>query len=70
MFNCVLTYLVTQTAKQLQCKFQYVLFVVFEAMMLTVCSQKSPAKLNVAANVVCLLSRLTGSCTQKRVIKC
>lgn len=45
MFNCVLTYLVTQTAKQLQCKFQCVLFVVFEAMTLTVCSRKSPAKL-------------------------
>lgn len=68
MFNCVLTYLVTQTAKQLQCKFPCVLFVVLEAM--TVCSRKSPAKLNVAATVVCLLSRLTGSCTQTRVIKC
>lgn len=69
MFNCVLTYLVTQTAKQLQCKFQCVLFVVFWSHEADGVFSESLAKLNVAANV-CLLFRLTGSCTQKRVIKC
>lgn len=80
MFNCVLEWLILwhklkeeeKEGKKNSCNVKNVS--VFCLLFLKPCSYgvflESPAELNVAANVVCLLFRLQGLVLKKRVIKC